>query len=212
MTVTMVIFSKNRKTIFPIVPAISQRRISLPNDDHTYESVWAPCQILDYDEKRRVFEIAWKDEEKKFVGRLNLCILRKANADHDVTVLTKTDNSVFLNTSASVLEFKKELSFVKNLLLIEEKALTSMMVLECLARAWVVPSPDNVLSSILKKMPKIQLRAGDRTIPLLIEEVNHRFMRVNIICMLQKRWKDLNLIRSSEKMIKIETFTDSLSD
>ena len=66
-----------------------------------------------------------------------------------------------------------------------------MMVLECLARAWVVPSPDNVLSSILKKMPKIQLRAGDRTIPLLIEEVNHRFMRVNIICMLQKRWKDL---------------------
>ena len=112
---------QNRKTIFPIVPAISQRRISLPNDDHTYESVWAPCQILDYDEKRRVFEIAWKDEEKKFVGRLNLCILRKANADHDVTVLTKTDNSVFLNTSASVLEFKRNYRSLKTSYLLKRR-------------------------------------------------------------------------------------------
>ena len=157
----------------------------------TPTKMYGSCQIIDYDEKRRVFEIAWKDQEKKFVGRLNLCILRKANADHDVFASARNDNSVFLNTNASVLEFKKELSFVKHLLLIEEKTLTSMMVLECLARAWVVPSSDTVLSSILKKIPKIQLRAGNRIIALLIEEVNHRFMRVNIICMLQKRWKDL---------------------
>ena len=104
---------QNRKTIFPIVSAISQRRISLPNDDHTYENVWAPCQIIDYDEKRRVFEIAWEDQEKKFVGRLNLCILRKANADHDVFASARNDNSVFLNTNASVLEFKRNYHSLK---------------------------------------------------------------------------------------------------
>ena len=51
-----------------------KKRVTLPGDEHTYESVWTPCQIVDYNEKKRAFQIIWANEgredvNKKYVGR-----------------------------------------------------------------------------------------------------------------------------------------------
>ena len=42
--------------------------------------------------------------------------------------------------------------YIKQLLQIEENTLTSMMVLECLAREWAVPLNENVIQSICNRI------------------------------------------------------------
>ena len=63
-----------------------------------------------------------------------------------------------------------------------------------MAREWVVPLNENVIQSICNRICFIhettQLQ-NTTTIPLLIEEINHMFMRLNVICELQQRWKDI---------------------
>ena len=51
---------ENRTTNFPITNAMP-KNVTLPHDKHTYENIWTPCQIVDYDESKRVFQIIWYD-------------------------------------------------------------------------------------------------------------------------------------------------------
>ena len=48
-----------------------KKRVTLPHDKHTYENIWTPCQIVDYDENKRVFQIIWYDNNNNNKGQNN---------------------------------------------------------------------------------------------------------------------------------------------